>query len=552
MLTHLLIKNYALIEHLEFSLSDGLTIITGETGAGKSILLGAIGLLQGNRADTKALHNPTLKCIIEGTFDSSGYALESLFEEAELDYAQPSYIRREISPNGKSRAFVNDTPVTLDLLKRISDRLLDIHSQHDSILLGQNEFQLDIVDAVAGSGPLLQVFQQDFGAFKDARQELETLQAESSKIRKELDYHHFLLTELTDASLQPGEQASLENELALLEHATEIKSRLLLAGDYLDNHEHSVLSVLKEALTQLKQATRLVPAFQPLADRTESALLELKDLAAEIAGKFTETTVSPERLSEVNERLNLLYQLQKKHQTADVEALIGIRDQLQEQIDKALNLDADLSRSEQRLAKAGEQLDKSARQLSVARKAALPALEAAISGKVKELGIPDATFTIRLQAAPVTKNGIDLLTFLFSANKGIPPQELRQVASGGEFSRLMLVIKSIIATKRQLPTIIFDEIDTGISGEIAVKMGEMIDQMSKNHQILAITHLHQIAARGKEHYYVFKDNSGDKTISKIKKITGEERVLELAQMIGGQHPSPLVISNARELLSKSV
>jgi DNA repair protein RecN (Recombination protein N) len=551
MLTNLLIKNYALIEHLELAPDPQLNIITGETGAGKSIMLGAIGLLLGNRADTKSLYDPSQKCIIEGTYDVVGYALEHVFEEEELDFAEHCIVRREISPSGKSRAFVNDTPVNLDVLRRVTSQLMDIHSQHDSIMLGNNEFQLQVVDTYAINENILKKYDNDYRSYREKREHYDSLKKDADRLRREFDYNHFLYQELLEANFQPDEQEALEKELNLLENAVEIKERLQFAFEYLDNPEQSVLDLLKNVVGSLNQASRLVIDYTHLRDRAQSSLIELRDLANEINNEGGLVEVDDDRTHVVRERLDLIYQLQQKHQARTLGELLVIQQQLEGKVSKVLNMDDSLAKALADAEKTQAQMMQSAQKLSAARRKVTKAIEKNICDGLAELGMPNASLGIEVADVAPTSDGIDFISFLFSANKGIRPQELRNVASGGEFSRLMMVIKYILADKRRLPTIVFDEIDTGVSGEIAIKMGNMMRQMAQNHQIIAISHLHQIAAQGSAHYFVYKDHSSAKTVRRIKKLTFEERVLEIAQMIGGNKPTETVVNNAREILTST-
>ncbi|NIJ52158.1 DNA repair protein RecN (Recombination protein N) [Dyadobacter arcticus] len=530
--------------------NPGLNIITGETGAGKSIMLGAIGLLLGNRADVKTLYDSSEKCIIEGSFDLTGYDLRDNFENENLDFLEECIIRREISVAGKSRAFINDSPVNLETLRKIGSQLLDIHSQHDSILLGSNDFQLQVVDSFADNDNILKAYTLDYRAFRDAIRTLEELKRNALQLRKEFDYDQFLFQELENASFKIGEQEELEQELTILENAVEIKERLQLASAYLDNPENSILDQLKNTVSALAQASRLVTGYGPLRQRAQSAFLELRDLADEIEQVNGHVEVDSSRSEIVQERLDLIYTLFKKHQSTSLEQLLEIEKGLQKKLTVVLNLDEDLIVAEKNASKARDQMLKSASTLSQRRKSVVKHIESLILERLIELGIPNASFSVHITEIAPSDKGIDSVLFLFSANKGIAPQELKQVASGGEFSRLMMVIKYILADKRKLPTIIFDEIDTGVSGEIARKMGKMMQRMAGNHQIIAITHLHQIASSGDAHYFVYKDDSSDKTVSRIKKLTVDERVQEIAQMIGGHNPSEAVITNAREMILK--
>lgn len=548
MLQHLLIKNYALIEQLELTPDIELNIITGETGAGKSIMLGAIGLLLGNRADTKVLYNPELKCVIEGIFDISGYFIEQIFEDEELDYSPTCYVRREISPNGKSRAFVNDTPVNLEVLKRVTNQLMDVHSQHETLLLAANEFQLQIVDTYAQNDALLRKYSNDFKAFRKAKHHYENLLVEAKALRKEFDFNQFLYDELAKAKLQPDEQEQLEQELTILENATEVREKLLLASEFLSNGEQSVLVFLKNVSVHLNVISKLSPIYSQLKDRVLSSIIELKDLANEIDAEQDSVEIDDERAEKVKLRLENIYHLQQKHQTKSISELLEIQIALEAKVNTVLNLDENLDKAKNEMLKCTQTLEKSALKLSKSRLDVLPQIEKSVKKYLSDLGMPNATLSIQQKVSEPTTTGIDELSFLFSANKGIQPQPLKNVASGGEFSRLMMVVKYILASKRRLPTIVFDEIDTGVSGEIAIKMGNMMLEMSKNHQIIAITHLPQIAVQGTAHYFVYKDNTTEKTISKIKKLTFDERITEISQMIGGKKPSDAIKQNVKETL----
>lgn len=550
MLSHLLIKNYALIEQLELTPDAELNIVTGETGAGKSIMLGAIGLLLGNRADTKVLYDPTLKCVIEGTFDVSGYFIEQLFEDEELDYSSTCVVRREISPSGKSRAFVNDTPVNLEALRRVTSQLMDVHSQHDSVLLGSNEYQLQIVDVYAQDESLLRDYNLDYQAYRIKKTALDKLKAEASAMRKEFDYNNFLYRELTKAQLQTGEQELLEDELNVLENAEEIREKLQLVSDYLDNPEQSVVSLLKGAVSTLSAISKLSGQYAGLHQRAQSTLIELRDLAEEISTEQDSVETDESRAEKVRERLNTVYQLFKKHAVSSVNELLILQADLQQKVSKVENMDEEMAAAEQAATEARARMMHSAEQLSEVRRTVLAPIEVEISALLHDLGMPNASLRIDAETGKPSATGIDTVTFMFSANKGIKPQQLKNVASGGEFSRFMLAIKYILASKRSLPTIIFDEIDTGVSGEIAIRMGNMMKDMAHNHQIIAITHLPQIAAQGTRHYFVYKDHSADRTVSRIRQLTFDDRVTEIAQMIGGKNPSVNTIKNAREILKQ--
>lgn len=549
MLKSLSIQNYALIESLKMTPSEQLNIITGETGAGKSIMLGAVGLMLGNRADIKSLLNEEKKCIVEGIFDLSSYSLQPIFEEEDLDYDHHSIIRREISPSGKSRAFINDTPVTLETLKKIGVFLMDVHSQHDSLLLTTNAFQLQVIDHFAGNQELLTKYKNAFRNFLKAKKSYDQLCIDAGELKKAGDYNNFLLDELEVARLESNEQELLEEELEILENAEEIKSRLHSSSDSLINSEFAVVSLLHEVVNNLKSVGKFSDNYAVLSQRAESCLIELKDITDEVESAEDQVAFDPEKIQVTKDRLSLIYQLQQKHQAKTVDDLLAIRNNLQLQVEKVMNLDEEIELSKLAVSKAEEHTKKLAQELSHLRISTFKEVEERIVQLVQSLGMPDASFKVVREETELTLSGIDDVNFLFSANKGIKPQQLKTAASGGEFSRLMFCIKYILADKTALPTIVFDEIDTGISGEIALKMVNMMKKMADNHQVIAISHLPQIAAKGDTHYYVYKDNSASKTISKIRLLTEEERITEIAKMIGGENPSVVAFESARELMT---
>ncbi len=548
MLTNLLIKNYALIQQLELKPDKELNIITGETGAGKSIMLGAIGLMLGNRADVKALFDTDEKCVIEGIFDISPYKLESFFEEEELDFDDTCIIRREISPSGKSRAFINDTPVNLETLKKIGSQLMDIHSQHDTLLLGSNVFQLSIVDNYAGNQKLLGQYRNQYRQYRKKEEAYRSLKENASSAKKELDYNSFLLEELSEAKLEAGEQERMEEELNLLENAEDVKIKLNAALEYLSNSEYAAVASLRSAMGSLGQISNLSKAYAVLKERTESCLIELKDIISELEREEMNVDVDPAKVDQIQDRLSTFYSLQQKHQVKTVEELISIGEELAEKVSRVLNLDEEIEKARLEAEKAYQDMLQTAGKLSKSRVSVLTFIEQDLKQLLSELGMPNASVKISHQEAKPGTDGIDEIHFLFTANKGIKPQELKNVASGGEFSRLMLCVKYILASKTSLPTIIFDEIDTGVSGEIAIKMGRMLEDMAHNHQVIVITHLHQIASRGGAHYFVFKDTATDRTITRIRRLTQQGRINEIARIIGGEPPSESAIRNAREFL----
>jgi DNA repair protein RecN (Recombination protein N) len=549
MLSRLFIKNYALIKELEITPSSKLNIITGETGAGKSIMLGAIGLLLGNRADVRVLFDDEEKCVIEADFQIGAYKLQSVFKEADLDFAEECNIRREISPNGKSRAFVNDTPVNLEVLELVTSKLMDIHSQHDTLQLGTNEFQLEIIDNYAQNQNYRETYYQAYQAYVKAENAYKKLLSEAEQARKEQDYNTFLLEELNKVKLDDLNQSELEQELEVLENAETIKSKLNLILSYLTHEEQGAENAMRSALVEFKQVESYAHHFQTLLERANSLFIELKDIIAEVQREEEKTFLDEERIVQIKENLNLIYSLQKKHYKNSVEELIALRNELEEKVNRVLNLDGEIANLKNQKEQAYQTLIEIAEILSSSRKEVTQKIEKEVDTLLIDLGMPNAHVAIQISDIAPQASGANLVAFLFSANKGVKPDTLKNVASGGEFSRLMLCIKYILAGKTALPTIIFDEIDTGISGEIAIKVSKMMKEMSKRHQLVVISHLPQTAANGDCHYFVYKDNSSERTISKIKRLNEQERLVEIAQMIGGANPSPTAMNSAKELLA---
>jgi len=549
MLKNLVIKNYALLEELEMQPSEWLNIITGETGAGKSIMLGAIGLLLGNRADKSTLYNEDTKCIVEGVFTVNKFSLESIFDQKELDYDPVCILRREIAPNGKSRAFVNDTPVRLETLRDIGGQLVDIHSQHDSLLLGDNSFQLQIIDVFANNEELLQTYRKNYQLYRKISSEYERLEAESARIQQEADYNAYLLEELLKAKLDAEEQPLLEEELQVMENAGNIKEQLGVMIMLLSNPDQSVDNMLAEIRQAMSKIAPISAKFEGIHQRIDSCMIELRDICHEAELASDEVVVDFDKADSIRERLDLINKLQKKHHVSSNAELLEIQGRLEEKVEKAQNLDSELLALKKDSEAAYRQMMDSAKALTSSRKSVFNKVCNEIVSLLKNLGIPDASMDVALKSVEPTDMGVDEISILFSANKGIAPQELRRVASGGEFSRLMFCIKYLLADKTSLPTIIFDEIDTGVSGEIAIKMVNMMKEMAKNHQVISISHLPQVAAKGDSHYFVYKDSSAAKAVSKIKKLSQEERVLEIAKMLGGDNPTDIAFQNAKELLN---
>lgn len=549
MLKHLTIRNYALIKFLEMEPSAHLNVITGETGAGKSIMLGAIGLLMGNRADTKVMWDETEKCVIEGIFNIKPYKLKSLFRDEDLDYADETVIRREISAGGKSRAFINDTPVTLDTMRRLGKMLMDIHSQHETLELGNQSFQLQLIDAFAGNASTREAYQTAWADFLRAKKEYEQLTTEAETLRQEADYVHFQLDELTKAGFAEGEQESLEKEEKIIEHAEEIKTRFNAILRVLNENEFSAHSLLAEVRNHLMAISSYSPSYETLLQRLESVRLELEDIGKEIEKEEGYIDFDAGRAEFVRERVSTLYRLLKKHRMTDVKELLALQESLEKKAALTNNLDGALQKSREAFDNARARIHRLAADLSESRKKAFNPLRKQIAKLLQGLGIPDASLDIECRETAPGPTGTDKVDILFSANKGIAPRPLAQVASGGEFSRLMFCIKYVMAEKSAMPTLVLDEIDNGVSGEIAIKLGHMMVDMAGDHQLITISHLPQIAAKGHAHYFVFKDNSAEKTVSSIKRLSEEERIEEIAKMIGGNNPSKVAMENAQELLA---
>ena len=550
MLKHLTIKNYALIRHLELEPSAHLNVITGETGAGKSIMLGAIGLLMGNRADTKVLWNEEDKCVIEGVFNIKSYKLKPVFKAEDLDYDDQTVIRREISPGGKSRAFINDTPVTLEVMRKIGSLLMDIHSQHETLQLGNQFFQLQLIDAYAENQTVSEQYQAAWITYLKTKKEFETMRDQAETLRQEADYTRFQLDELVKAELQENEQERLESDLKIMEHAEEIKSRFNFILNLLSNTDASARNSLSEIRGQLQTISSYSEAYESLFKRTESLRIELEDIAGEIEREETKIEFDAERSEWIKERLSTMYHLLKKHRANNTKELLALQESLQQKVDLTSNLDAELKQTKDAFAAAEQSVRKIAAQLSETRRKAFEPLRKQLIKLLKELGIPDTSLSIEMQVTEPTSSGIDKVDIMFSANKGISPKPLAQVASGGEFSRLMFCIKYVMAEKSAMPTLVLDEIDNGVSGEIAMMLGNLMKTMSKAHQLITISHLPQIAAKGDAHYFVYKDNSEKKTVSNIKLLGRDERVEEIAKMIGGAKPSKVAMENAQELLTQ--
>jgi DNA repair protein RecN (Recombination protein N) len=550
MLQRLSISNYALIDNLEISFDKGLNILTGETGAGKSIILGALSLILGQRAESRYFFNQQKKCVIEGSFKIGGFHLKSFFEDNDLDYETETVLRREISADGKSRAFVNDTPVNLNSLKALGEKLIDIHSQHATLEINDPEFQLLIVDSVAKHDDLLNDYRTKFRAYKKSTSRLQQLIDEADKAKSELDYFQFQFDELEKASLSADEQELLEQELYALNNAGEIKRNLLAAYYLMNEGETSALIQLREAGHQLSSLEKFNPEITELHQRLNSTIIELKDIAAEVEIIEQRTHTNEVRAEEINTRLSILYTLQKKHRVNTNAELLQIQDDLSAKIQQAIFGDEAIEKLNKQLADDKKELDQLAESLSANRIKTIPAIEKQVLATLAEMGMANSALKIEnTKSDELTKNGIDHIKFLFSANKGHALAEMSKVASGGELSRLMLSIKSLVAQNTALPTIIFDEIDTGVSGEVANQVGQIMEKLADNLQVITITHLPQIASKGQSHYFVYKDDEGAATNTRIKQLNEQERVLEIAKMLSGDKPGESALQNARELLA---
>lgn len=551
MLQSIHIQNYALIDRLDIDFTSGFSVITGETGAGKSIILGAIGLLLGQRADVKAIKNGASKCVVEAKFRIATYDMEAFFEENDIEYEpEECIIRRELSANGKSRAFINDTPASLAQMKVLGERLIDVHSQHQNLLLNKEGFQLNILDILAQDDKQLADYHRLYTTYKQVSRELEEFIAQAEKSRQDEDYIRFQLEQLEDADLKEGEQTSLEQEAETLSHAEDIKAGLYKAGQLIDGDESGGLSLVKEAMQTLQSVSRVYTPAQEWGERLNSCYIELKDISREISGAQEEIEFNPARLDFVNERLNLIYNLQQKHRVDSVEALIELTDKYRNQLNTITSFDETIAKLNKRKKDLYAQVLAQAAVLTECRSRSARQIEEQMQALLIPLGMPNVRFAVEMttRKEPDAK-GMDSVTFLFSANKNGTLQNVASIASGGEIARVMLSLKAMIAGAVKLPTIIFDEIDTGVSGSIAEKMALIMQDMGKqNRQVISITHLPQIAARGIAHYKVYKEDTETGTNSHIRLLTREERVREIANMLSGSTLTEAALNNARALL----
>ena len=550
MLQHLHITNYALIEDLSVEFTEGFSVITGETGAGKSILLGALGFVLGDRADTGVLFNKDKKCVVEAQFHLNDELLRPIFEEHDLDFDTDCILRRELNPQKKSRAFVNDTPVTLQAMKEIGSQLVDIHSQHDSLLLTDGGFQLHLLDEIAQNDELLTQYKQEFAQFNLSCRRLKELQTLAEKNIGENDYLKFQLDELQKAQLQENEYAEMEQSLNVMENAEEIKTLLVSTEGLLENADSAILPQLNEVASALHRLGQLLPQTSELQQRVESAQVELKDIAYDLERLQDDTQFDEERMQELQERMDLLNRLMMKHHVKEFEDLIHLRDEIEAKVNAFENIDKDIEQAEKALKEQTALLKQLATKLHTQREKAAKSFSTEVTNLARQLAMPHAAFQIMLE--PLTtfsSTGLDQVHFLFSANKGVDVAELSKVASGGELSRLMLSIKSVVSQYNYIPTLIFDEIDTGVSGEVAAKIGSIMQEMGGSLQLISITHLPQVASKAQHHFFIYKDNEGQRTQSHIRLLKSDERVTEIAKMLSNDKVTPEAIKAAEVLLT---
>ena len=558
MLKHLYISQYALIDTLDLDLSDGFSVITGETGAGKSIIMGALALVMGARADAKAVRDGAAKCVVEATFQITDYKLQitdesqlsTFFEEYGLDFEEECVIRREVTAAGKSRAFVNDTPVTLQQMRAIASLLIDIHSQHENLLLNNANFQLKIVDIIAQSSAELAVYKAIYDEWKGVKVRLAEVREMAEKWASERDYAQFQFDQLNDANLVETEQEELEAELETLSHAEEIKTYLSEAANRLDDDQYGIVWQMKEVAQKLAGASKYMKTAETLSERAEGLYIELKDISGEVADACGEMEFDPQRKAWIEERLDAIYSLEQKHRVSSVAELIALRDEYDAKLQRIDSFDEEIAELEKQVAQLTLQLSSAACVLTEKRGSVREQIAEYLVARLQLLGMANARIEVRMSVKEYASDGVDVVELLFTANKNAELRPIVSIASGGEIARLMLALKCLIAKSAELPTIIFDEIDTGVSGDVAGRMGEMMAEMAKDIQVITISHLPQIAARGAQHFKVFKQDTEDATVTQIVELSLAEREAEIAEMLSGKNPSEAAISAARELLNK--
>lgn len=552
MLTQLYIKNFTLIDELNIDFYPGFSVITGETGAGKSIILGALGLLLGNRADIKAIKDGAQRCIVEGHFDITRYALEPFFTENDIDFVgEDCIIRREVNSNGKSRAFINDTPVGLNLMKELGEQLIDIHSQHQNLLLQKQDFQLSVVDIIAKNQNLLAQCKKEHVLYNESKYKLQQAKKAIEDNRTNVDFIQFQYNELSALNLQVGEEETLEQQSKTMQHSEDIKSSLYEAESNLSDESTGIVTRLYRSLSAIRSITNVLPQAEDITERLDNTYIELKDISSEISNMLENIEYDPIELENINKHLDAIYTLQHKHNLSSVEELIGLQEEYKSKLENVENSDVMLEELEKAMNEALAKVNKTAEELSKKRKASIKVIETDIAERLKVLALPNVNFKIDIKKKDISANGCDDVEFLFSANPGTPLRPISEIASGGEIARVMLSLKAMLSSAVKLPTIIFDEIDTGVSGHIAEQMAVIMQEMGQsNRQVISITHLPQIAALGSNHYKVYKEQYNNQTHSNLMHLTTDERVQEIAQMLSGSNVTDAAINNAKELLGQ--
>ena len=552
MLTQLYIKNFTLIDELNVDFHPGFSVITGETGAGKSIILGALGLLLGNRADVKTIKEGTQRCIVEGHFDITRYALEQFFFENDIDFVgEDCILRREVNSNGKSRAFINDTPVGLNLMKELGEQLIDIHSQHQNLLLQKQDFQLSVVDIIAKNQSLLAQCKKEYAEYNDSKSKLQRAKQSIEESKTNIDFIRFQYNELAALNLQAGEEESLEQQSKTMQHSEDIKSSLYEVDSNLSDESTGIITRLYRSLSAIKSISDVLPQAEDITERLDNTYIELKDISSEVSDMLENIEYDPQELERINNRLDAIYTLQQKHHVNSVEELVRLQEDYKATLDNVENSDVALEELENSMKESLAKVSKTADELTKKRKASIKTIVSDIAERLKALALPNVSFNIDIKKKEISSNGCDDVEFLFSANPGTPLRPISEIASGGEIARVMLSLKAMLSGAVKLPTIIFDEIDTGVSGRIAEQMAVIMKEMGhSDRQVISITHLPQIAAQGSNHYKVYKEQDNNETHSHLTHLTDDERIQEIAQMLSGSNVTEAAINNAKELLGQ--
>lgn len=552
MLTQLYIKNFTLIDELNVDFHPGFSVITGETGAGKSIILGALGLLLGNRADVKTIKEGTQRCIVEGHFDITRYALEQFFFENDIDFVgEDCILRREVNSNGKSRAFINDTPVGLNLMKELGEQLIDIHSQHQNLLLQKQDFQLSVVDIIAKNQSLLAQCKKEYAEYNDSKSKLQRAKQSIEESKTNIDFIRFQYNELAALNLQVGEEESLEQQSKTMQHSEDIKSSLYEVDSNLSDESTGIITRLYRSLSAIKSIAEVLPQAEDITERLDNTYIELKDISSEVSDMLENIEYDPQELERINNRLDTIYTLQQKHHVNSVEELVRLQEDYKATLDNVENSDVALEELENSMKESLTKVSKTADELTKKRKASIKTIVSDIAERLKALALPNVSFNINIKKKEISSNGCDDVEFLFSANPGTPLRPISEIASGGEIARVMLSLKAMLSGAVKLPTIIFDEIDTGVSGRIAEQMAVIMKEMGhSDRQVISITHLPQIAAQGSNHYKVYKEQDNNETHSHLTHLTDDERIQEIAQMLSGSNVTEAAINNAKELLGQ--